>query len=266
MASPLVLTIAGSDSSAGAGIQADIKTCASLGVYCASVITNVTAQNTCGVQSIHPIPTDMVQAQLSAIFTDLNISAVKIGMLGTKSTIETVVQILKEFKPKHIIVDPVMVSSSGKPLIKADAVNALITQLFPIATLITPNIPEAATLLDIPQAQSKEEMYKTIAELKVFGSQSILLKGGHLIGDKCIDLLLDNNKVHELSQAKVETKNTHGTGCTLSSAISANLALGDSIKEAVFKANEYLNNAIKQADDLNIGKGSGPVHHFHKQW
>ena len=266
MASPIVLTIAGSDSSAGAGIQADIKTCSSLGVYCASAITNITAQNTCGVHSILPIPSDMIEAQISAIFTDLNISAVKIGMLGTKSTINLVARILKEFKPKHIVVDPVMASSSGKALIKPDAVKALKTQLFPITTLITPNIPEAATLLDIPQAQSKAEMHDTIEGLKVFGSQSTLLKGGHLTGDTCIDLLLENNNIHEFSQAKIATNNTHGTGCTLSSAISAYLALGFTIKDATFKANHYLNQAIKKSDNLKIGKGSGPVHHFYNQW
>jgi hydroxymethylpyrimidine/phosphomethylpyrimidine kinase len=266
LAPPIVLTIAGSDSSAGAGIQADIKTCASLGVYSASVITNITAQNTCGVQAIHPIPIDIIEAQLRAVFTDLNISSVKIGMLGTTDAINLVSQILQEFCPKHIIVDPVMIASSGNPLIETAAIDALKTQLFPISTLITPNIPEAAALLGIAQAESKSAMYETLKKLNKYGSQSSLLKGGHLIGDTCIDLLLENNHIHEFIQAKINTKNTHGTGCTLSSAISANLALGYSLKDAVYNANTYLNQAIKHSDHLKIGEGSGPVHHFHNHW
>ena len=263
---PIALTIAGSDSSGGAGIQADIKTFSALGVYSASVITNITAQNTCGVDTVHTLPRNIIEAQLRAVFDDLNVSCVKIGMLNTISTINLVAQILQEYRPKHIVLDPVMISSSGKPLIEALAIEALKTELFPISTLITPNIPEAAALLNSPPAETKAAMYETIKKLNNFGSQSVLLKGGHLIGDMCIDLLAENDTIDEFSQIKIATNNTHGTGCTLSSAISAHLALGCSIKEAVFKANMYLNNAIKQADSLKIGKGCGPVHHFYKQW
>jgi len=263
---PIALTIAGSDSSGGAGIQADIKTFSSLGVYSASVITNITAQNTCSVHSVHPLPIDVVEAQLRAVFGDLNISCVKIGMLNSSSIIKLVSQILQEYRPKHIVLDPVMISSSGKPLIEANAIEALKTQLFPISTIVTPNIPEAATLLNSSQAKSKSAMYETITKLNKLGSHSVLLKGGHLIGDTCTDLLSESDIIHEFSQARIATNNTHGTGCTLSSAISANLALGSSIKDAVFKANVYLNNAIKFANSLKIGKGSGPVHHFHNQW
>ena len=263
---PIALTIAGSDSSGGAGIQADIKTFSALGVYSASVITNITAQNTCGVHTVHTLPLNIIEAQLRAVFDDLNISCVKIGMLNTISAIELVSKILQEYRPKHIVLDPVMISSSGKPLIEANAIEALKTDLFPISTLITPNIPEAAVLLNCPSAETKPLMYETITKLNKFGSQSVLLKGGHLIGDMCIDLLSENDTIYEFSQSKIVTKNTHGTGCTLSSAISANLALGSSIQDAVFKANAYLNKAIKQADSLNIGKGSGPVHHFYNLW
>jgi len=263
---PIALTIAGSDSSGGAGIQADIKTFSSLGVYSASVITNITAQNTCSVHSVHALPINVIEAQLRAVFGDLNVSCVKIGMLNSINIINLVSQILQEYRPKHIVLDPVMISSSGKPLIEANAIEALKTELFPISTIVTPNIPEAAVLLDSSQAKSKSAMYETITKLNKLGSHSVLLKGGHLIGDTCIDLLSENDTIHELSQARIATNNTHGTGCTLSSAISANLALGSSIKDAVFKANVYLNNAIKFANSLKIGKGSGPVHHFHNQW
>jgi hydroxymethylpyrimidine/phosphomethylpyrimidine kinase len=263
---PIALTIAGSDSSGGAGIQADIKTFSALGVYSASVITNITAQNTCAVHSVHSLPLNVIEAQLRAVFDDLDISCVKIGMLNTVNTINLVHKILQEYCPTYIILDPVMISSSGKQLIETAAIEALKTTLFPISTLITPNIPEAATLLDTDQAQSKSDMYQTLKRLERFGSKAVLLKGGHLIGDQCVDLLLENGKTHEFSQNKLNTNNTHGTGCTLSSAISANLALGYSIKDAVSNANIYLHNAIKQADTLNIGHGSGPVHHFHNQW
>ena len=263
---PIALTIAGSDSSGGAGIQADIKTFSALGVYSASVISNITAQNTLGVHAVHSLSLDVIEAQLRAVFDDLNISCVKVGMLNTASTINLVAQILQEYRPDHIVLDPVMISSSGKPLIETEAIEALKTKLFPISTLITPNIPEAAVLLNSPEAKTKPEMYETIAKLNKFGAQSVLLKGGHLVGNVCIDLLSENDTIHEFSQTKIATNNTHGTGCTLSSAISANLALGSSIKEAVSKANVYLNNAIEQADTLDIGKGSGPVHHFYNQW
>ncbi|MFT5716659.1 MAG: hydroxymethylpyrimidine/phosphomethylpyrimidine kinase [Oleiphilaceae bacterium] len=263
---PIALTIAGSDSSGGAGIQADIKTFSSLGVYSASVITNITAQNTCGVQSVHSLPLNVIEAQLRAVFDDLNITCVKIGMLNTVNTINLVHKILQEYRPKYIVLDPVMISSSGKQLIETAAIEALKTTLFPISTLITPNIPEAATLLNYTEAESKAAMRQTLTQLNQFGSKAVLLKGGHLVGDQCIDLLSENGKIHEFSQTKLLTNNTHGTGCTLSSAISANLALGYSIKEAVSKGNEYLHNTIKQADTLDVGHGSGPVHHFYNQW
>jgi hydroxymethylpyrimidine/phosphomethylpyrimidine kinase len=263
---PIALTIAGSDSSGGAGIQADIKTFSSLGVYSASVITNITAQNTCNVSTVHALPITLIEAQLRAVFDDLNVTSVKIGMLNTTSIIHLVSNILQEYRPKYIVLDPVMISTSGKTLIETTAIEALKTALFPMSTLITPNIHEAAALLNSPLADSKSAMYQTIKALNRFGGQPILLKGGHLIGDQCIDLLLENGNIHEFSQTKILTKNTHGTGCTLSSAISAYLALGYSMLDAVAKANVYLNNAILHADILNVGKGGGPVHHFYHQW
>ena len=189
---PIVLTIAGSDSSGGAGIQADIKTLSALGAYSASVITSVTAQNTLGVQAVHPLPTAIIDAQLRAVFDDLAISCVKIGMLNTASTIHLVAQILREYRPKYVVLDPVMISSSGKSLIEAEAIHALVSELFPVSTLITPNIPEAAAILGSPPAQSKVEMHAALKELSQLGSSFTLLKGGHLPGKLCIDLLAEN--------------------------------------------------------------------------
>jgi len=263
---PIVLTIAGSDSSGGAGIQADIKTLSALGVYSASVITNITAQNTCGVDEVYSLPYSIIESQLNSVFSDLDISTVKIGMLNNTSTVELVIKILHRYQPKNIVLDPVMVSSSGKQLIEDNAIEVIKSQLFPITTLITPNIPEAAILTDSTQANSKTTMLQAIYQLKDLGSESTLLKGGHLVGDTCIDLLLSNDEIHEFKQTKLLTSNTHGTGCTLSSAIAANLAFGDSMKTAVCKANQYLHKAIIQADSLNVGKGHGPVHHFYHQW
>jgi hydroxymethylpyrimidine/phosphomethylpyrimidine kinase len=263
---PIVLTIAGSDSSGGAGIQADLKTFSALGVYGASAITCITAQNTCTVEAIHSIPASMVAAQLKAVFEDLDIAAVKIGMLNSETTIEKVSSLLQHYRPKFIVVDPVMVSTSGKQLIETAAIAALKELILPIATIITPNIPEAAVLLNITPANDRETMLEAVRQLQTLGAESVLLKGGHLGGDTCLDVFLQNGAVTELKQTKIKTNNTHGTGCTLSAAITANLASGDSILMAVKKANLYLHEAIKRADDLNIGKGHGPVHHFYQQW
>jgi len=263
---PIVLTIAGSDSSGGAGIQADIKTLSALGVYSASVITSVTAQNTCGVQAVHELPSDIIESQLNSVFNDLNIDVVKIGMLNTKTIIEQVAQALQKYRPKNIVLDPVMISSSGKQLLNNDAINTLKSLLLPMVTLLTPNIPEAAVLVNSIPAKDKESMKETLLQLAKLVPASILLKGGHLPGDSCTDLLLEDRRMYEFSQTKISTMNTHGTGCTLSSAIAAYLALGIPMQKAVGKANNYLHQAILNADQLNIGRGQGPVHHFYHQW
>jgi len=263
---PIVLTIAGSDSSGGAGIQADIKTLSALGVYSASVITNITAQNTCGVQAVHELPSDIIESQLNSVFNDLNIDVIKIGMLNTKTIIEQVAQALQKYRPKNIVLDPVMISSSGKQLLNNDAISALKSLLLPMVTLLTPNIPEAAVLVNSLPAKNKESMQQALFQLAKLVPESILLKGGHLPGDICTDLLLEDRKMYEFSQTKIPTMNTHGTGCTLSSAIAAYLALGIPMQKAVGKANNYLHQAILNADQLNIGRGHGPVHHFYHQW
>lgn len=263
---PIALTIAGSDSSGGAGIQADIKTFSALGVYAASVVTAVTAQNTQGVQTCQHLPVELIEAQLNSVFSDMTINTVKIGMLGSAATIEAVARAINYFNIKNVIIDPVMVSSSGNRLLESTATTVLTNKLFPLARLITPNLPEAAVLLDDLESNCADDMGATIQRLKCFGATAILLKGGHLEGLFCHDLLLNGNKITQFSHEKVETRNTHGTGCTLSSAICAELAKGASLDEAVLSANRYLQAALLAAKDFHIGMGHGPVHHFHNYW
>jgi len=257
---PNVLTIAGSDSSGGAGIQADLKTFAALGAYGSSVITNVTAQNSLGITQVHPLPLEVIESQLSSVLNDTEIKAVKIGMLNTPDIIELVASILKTFQPKILVIDPVMISTSGKRLLDKNAVDFLVDKLFPIATLITPNIPEAAALLNMPENWITENLSQSAKSLSP--GRAVLVKGGHLYGSSCIDTLWDGESIIEYRKDRIDTLNTHGTGCTLSSAIAAFMAHGECLDNAVNLASNYVHNAIKSAYKLNVGSGPGPLNHF----
>jgi hydroxymethylpyrimidine/phosphomethylpyrimidine kinase len=263
MTTPVALTIAGSDSSGGAGIQADLKTFAALGVYGASVITALTAQNTSGVTSIHLVPADFVTAQIDAVFSDLDVKAVKIGMVAQLATVDAIVAGLTRWSPKHIVLDPVMVATSGDRLLATDAVEALRTKLLPRASLITPNLTEAAALLDEPVAVSEAAIESQGKRLLALGCPSVLIKGGHGQGTESIDYLVSGNGIIVLAAPRIPTKNTHGTGCSLSSAIAAGLAKGEDIETAVRNAKVWVSAAIAAADRLGIGHGNGPIHHFH---
>lgn len=266
MTTPIALTIAGSDSSGGAGIQADLKTFSALGVYGASVITALTAQNTKGVAAIHDAPPDIVTAQMNAVFSDLDVGAVKIGMLSRAATIEAVAEGLARRRQANVVLDPVMVAASGDRLLSPGAIDVLRKVLIPHALLLTPNLPEAAMLLETAIAQTEGEMREQGVRLLALGPRAVLMKGGHAGGAECIDLLIERNAVARLVAERIRTANTHGTGCTLSSAIAAGLAKGLDLPEAVRQAKTYLTAAIAAADRLSIGKGHGPVHHFHHWW
>lgn len=262
----IAVTIAGSDSGGGAGIQADLKSFSALGVYGASVICALTAQNTRGVQGVVPIAPDFVRAQIDSVFSDLAVNAVKIGMLATPDVIEAVAAGLAHWHAPAIVLDPVMVAQSGDPLLREDAVETLRRVLMPMAAVITPNLPEAARLLGQPTATSESEMRTQGEQLLRHGARAVLMKGGHGEGPEAIDLLLDGRDVHRFAAARIATKNTHGTGCTLSSAIAAHLARGHDLVDAVARSKIWLTAAIRAADRLAIGHGHGPVHHFHAQW
>jgi hydroxymethylpyrimidine/phosphomethylpyrimidine kinase len=261
---PVVLTIAGSDSSGGAGIQADIKAISATGSYACSVITAITAQNTQGVSAIFAIPLEHIAYQLDAIFSDLNIAAVKIGMLADANIINIVTQKLEQYQPHHIVVDPVMVATSGDLLLETSAIATLKQRLIPIAEIITPNLPEAAALTGRNTPANELEMYELIADLRTLGAGAILLKGGHLeLTATSSDLLIYPDRVESFSAKRINTRNTHGTGCTLSSAIASYLAQGENLSTAVKRAKHYISDAISHADQLSIGQGRGPVHHFY---
>ena len=264
MATPAALTIAGSDSSGGAGIQADLKTFAALGVYGASAITALTAQNTRGVARVHAVPADFVIAQIDAVFSDLDIGAVKIGMLAERAIIDAVADGLKRWSPKHVVLDPVMVATSGDRLLAADAVEALRTQLVPLASILTPNLPEAAALLDAPVASQEDAIVEQGRRLLAYGCTAVLIKGGHGEGTESIDYLIDRQGTIALSAPRVATRNTHGTGCSLSSAIAAGLARGEDLESAVRNAKAFISAAIAAADRFSVGHGHGPVHHFYR--
>lgn len=263
---PIAVTIAGSDSGGGAGIQADLKTFSALGVYGASVIAALTAQNTRGVTAIHDVPPDFITAQMDAVFSDLAVNAVKIGMLSRPETIETVADGLSRWNQRAIVLDPVMVAASGDRLLTQEAVATLRARLMPLAMVITPNLPEAAVLLDTQPADDEAEMLAQGQALLQFGPGAVLMKGGHATGSESIDLLVTPAGVVRLPAARIDTLNTHGTGCTLSSAVAAGLATGKTLEDAVRAAKEYVNRAIAAADSLAIGHGHGPVHHFHAWW
>ena len=262
---PIALTIAGSDSGGGAGIQADLKTFSALGVYGASVITALTAQNTRAVTMVTPASPAMITAQMDAVFDDLDIHAVKLGMLGGVDAIHAVAKGLQD-RNLPVILDPVMVAKSGDALLDDDAIGALRGLLLPRATLLTPNLPEAARLLDCPMAETRRDMLDQASALIAQGAQAVLMKGGHGQGSECHDLLVTPDQVTAFTARRHATRNTHGTGCTLSAAIAAGLAKGMDLTQAVAKAHRYLQGAIAAADDLQIGHGHGPVHHFHAVW
>jgi hydroxymethylpyrimidine/phosphomethylpyrimidine kinase len=264
MTTPIALTIAGSDSSGGAGIQADLKTFTAFGVYGASVITALTAQNTLGVAGIHHVPADFVTAQLDAVFSDLDVDAVKIGMVAQPATIAAIVAGLERWSPRHVVLDPVMVASSGDRLLDRGAVEALRTRLIPRASLITPNLPEAAALLDEPVAESRAAIESQGLRLLAMGCRMVLIKGGHGQGAESIDYLVGGDGVTALTAPRIATSNTHGTGCSLSSAIAAGLARGEQPETAVRHAKTWISAAIAAADRLDVGRGHGPIHHFHR--
>jgi hydroxymethylpyrimidine/phosphomethylpyrimidine kinase len=264
MTTPVALTIAGSDSSGGAGIQADLKTFAALGVYGASVITALTAQNTKGVSGIHLVPADFVTAQIDAVFGDLDVQAVKIGMVAQLATIDAIAAGLTRWSPKLVVLDPVMVATSGDRLLPAEAVEALRTTLIPRASLITPNLPEAAALLDEPVGSSEAAIERQGQRLLALGCRAVLIKGGHGQGAESIDYLVNGSGTVALRAARIATKNTHGTGCSLSSAIAAGLTKGEDMETAVRHAKTWISAAIAAADRLDVGHGNGPIHHFHE--
>jgi hydroxymethylpyrimidine/phosphomethylpyrimidine kinase len=263
MTIPIALTIAGSDSSGGAGIQADLKTFAAFGVYGASVITALTAQNTTGVSAVHQVPADFVTAQIDAVFADLDVKAVKIGMAGQLATIEAIAGGLERWSPQHIVLDPVMVATSGDRLLAIEAVEALRQKLIPRAALVTPNLPEAAALLDEPVAASEAAVKHQGQRLLSMGCQAVLIKGGHGSGAESIDYLFSGRDVIALASPRLATQNTHGTGCSLSSAIAVGLARGEDLVTAVRAAKAWIDAAIAAADRLAVGRGFGPIHHFH---
>jgi hydroxymethylpyrimidine/phosphomethylpyrimidine kinase len=263
---PIAVTIAGSDSGGGAGIQADLKTFSALGVYGASVVTALTAQNTLAVNAILDVPADFVRAQIDAVFSDLMVGAVKIGMLSQPAVIEAVAAGLDRWKQTNVVLDPVMVATSGDRLLVPNAVAVLKRVLIPLARVITPNLPEAAALLDAPVAADERAMRVQAERLLALGAKAVLLKGGHGKGAESVDLLLDAAGEVRFAAERIDSRNTHGTGCTLSSAIAAGLAKGCSLAAAVGAAKTYVTAAIAAADRLTIGAGHGPVHHFHAWW
>ncbi|PNI02396.1 bifunctional hydroxymethylpyrimidine kinase/phosphomethylpyrimidine kinase [Vibrio diazotrophicus] len=260
---PVVLTIAGSDSGGGAGIQADIKAISATGSYAASVITAITSQNTLGVFDILPIPLAHIESQLDAVFQDLNIVAVKIGMLADADIINLVADKLEQYRPKHIVLDTVMVATSGDLLLKETAIDSLKERLLPLASIITPNLPEAAALTGLDMPRDAEQIEQMVTAMRQLSTSAVLLKGGHLeASDESDDLLITQNETHRLSAERIHTPNTHGTGCTLSSAIASFLAQGEDMLSAVIHAKEYITQAIGHADLLDVGQGRGPVDHF----
>jgi hydroxymethylpyrimidine/phosphomethylpyrimidine kinase len=262
----IALTIAGSDSGGGAGIQADLKTFSALGVYGASVITALTAQNTLGVQGIHDVPADFVRRQMQSVFEDIPVNAVKIGMLSVPATIEAVADGLAAHFQGPVVFDPVMVAASGDPLLTEAATSTLIARLLPRADLLTPNLHEAARLLGQPVAADIAAMEAQGRALLALGPKAVLMKGGHGSGAEAVDVLVTSAGLRHFSAPRIPSRNSHGTGCTLSSAIAAGLARGMALEEAVAMAKAYVHAAIAAANRLQIGQGHGPTHHFHAFW
>ena len=258
-----VLTIAGSDPSGGAGIQADLKTYAALGVYGMAAVTALTAQNTMGVAGVHEVPPDFVALQIDTVFADITPDAVKTGMLSNAAIIGVVARKARQHAFRNLVVDPVIVAKSGDRLLREDAVRALREELIPAAHVLTPNLPEASDILGRPVA-TLDEMREAARALHALGAANVVIKGGHQESDTVTDILFDGERFHDFACSRVVTKNTHGTGCTFASAIAAYLALGDTVPAAVRKAKEYLTEALRHSYDF--GHGHGPVHHFWKLW
>lgn len=254
---PNVLSIAGSDPSGGAGIQADLKTFAALGCYGMAAITSLTAQNTRGVAGIVDIPHEFVARQIQAVFADIQVHAVKIGMLSSKAIINAVADMLEKHKPPHVVLDPVMVATSGDSLLAADAVESLKVRLIPLCDVLTPNIPEAEKLT----RKAVLDMDIAAHNLLAMGAGAVYLKGGHMKGEKAVDVLAQNGKLDRFETQRIETRHTHGSGCTLSSALAAFLARGLKLEQAAQAAKNYVTSAIIHADELHVGKGNGPLHH-----
>jgi len=262
----IAVTIAGSDSCGGAGIQADLKTFSALGVYGASVITALTAQNTQGVGGIHDVPPAMIAAQIDAVFSDLAVAAVKIGMLANALAIGAVAAGLDRHRAANVVLDPVMIATSGDRLLAPEATQALVRDLFPRALVVTPNLHEAGALTNMPLAQNEDEMRAQARALIALGAHAVLIKGGHAQAADATDLLVTRDATARFTAEKIATNNTHGTGCTLSSAIAAALAKGAELSSAVAEAKAYVTAAIAAADELSVGHGHGPLHHFHAWW
>ena len=257
---PTAMTIAGSDSGGGAGIQADLKTFAALGVYGTSALTAITAQNTLGVTGIHEVPTDVIAAQIQAIMSDIGANAVKTGMLSSTAIIETVAEEIKRHGVTRLVVDPVMVAKSGDRLLRDDAIEALRTSLLPLATIVTPNTHEAEVLTGLT-VRTLEDTREAARRIVAMGARSVVVKGGHLSGTSAVDTFYDGRAFRELRGERFDTKNTHGTGCTFASAIAAGLARGVALEESVARAKKYVTEAIRAS--LDIGAGHGPLNHFY---
>ncbi|MDA2918225.1 bifunctional hydroxymethylpyrimidine kinase/phosphomethylpyrimidine kinase [Desulfobacterota bacterium AH_259_B03_O07] len=259
---PRALTIAGSDSGGGAGIQADLKTFTAFNVYGMSVLTSITAQNTQSVLGISDLSPDFVELQIDAVIGDIGLDAVKTGMLSNKDIISSVAKKIKQYGVEKLVIDPVMIAKSGDSLLKSDAEKALINELLPLAYVVTPNLPEAEVISGI-KASSLDEMKESAIKIKALGPRNVLIKGGHLDWSQdAIDILYNGTEFHEYKAPMLETKNTHGTGCTYSAAICAGLAKGFDVLDAVEDAKEYVTQAIKNS--FNLGKGHGPLNHFWK--
>jgi hydroxymethylpyrimidine/phosphomethylpyrimidine kinase len=265
LSTSIAVTIAGSDSSAGAGVEADLKTFGALGVYGGTVITALTAQNTSGVFGIHEVPPDFIAAQINAVFTDLDIKAVKVGMLGTASAIHVVAAALDRYRPGNVVLDPVLVASSGEPLLRDDAISAL-RDLISRVYVLTPNLSEAAVLLGTVAARDENEMREQGQKLLTLGPATVLIKGGHGEGPESVDYLVSADRCTRLAAPRVDTRKTHGTGCTFSAAVAAGLAKGLPLVQAAQEAKAYVSAVIGAADRLDVGSGRGPLHHFHAWW
>jgi hydroxymethylpyrimidine/phosphomethylpyrimidine kinase len=263
---PNVLTIAGSDSGGGAGIQADLKTFSALGAYGASVVTALTAQNTHGVRAVHTPDAGFVAAQLDAVFDDIRFDAVKIGMLADAAIVRAVAAALRRHRPRHVVLDTVMLSKNGHALLAPDAVAALRDELLPLASVLTPNLPEAAALLGVAEAADEAAMIVQGQALRALGPAAVLMKGGHLAAADSPDWLIEENGALRLAAPRVPVKHTHGTGCTLASAIAALLPQRADLASAVTDAKTYLTGALVASTRLHVGTGVGPLHHFHRWW
>ncbi|MCI0895497.1 MAG: bifunctional hydroxymethylpyrimidine kinase/phosphomethylpyrimidine kinase [Chloroflexi bacterium] len=259
---PKAMTIAGSDSGGGAGIQADLKTFSALGVYGSSTLTAITAQNTVGVTMVHEIPIDIIVAQIDAVLSDIGADAVKTGMLASSAIVETVADEMERHQVSRLVVDPVMVAKSGDRLLREDAVEALRTRLIPLAAVVTPNIPEAEALTGL-KIETDEDVRRAAEAIVQLGARAVVVKGGHREGP-ATDLFYDGVRFQEFSAPRIDTVNTHGTGCTFASAVAAGLAKGLEVVESVELAKDYVTEAIRRS--FPVGRGHGPLHHFYKWW